>query len=58
VKYLAVYAVEVDALNDSAKEFYERYGFVSLLANPRHKYLPMKQIVDLGLSLPANRADL
>jgi len=47
---VAVNAVEVDAIDDVARAFYEHYGFVSLLDSPRHMYLPMKQIVDLGLS--------
>ncbi len=47
---VAVHAVEVDAIDDGAKAFYERYGFVALLDNPLHMYLPMKQIVGLGLS--------
>jgi predicted GNAT family N-acyltransferase len=47
---VAVHAVEVDAIDEGARAFYERYGFVSLLDNPRHMYLPMKQIVDLGFT--------
>ncbi len=46
---VAVHAVEVDALNDGARAFYERYGFEPLLDNPLHMYLPMKQIMDLDL---------
>jgi GNAT superfamily N-acetyltransferase len=44
-----VYAVEVDALNDSAARFYTRYGFVPLLDAPLHLYLPMRTIRQLGL---------
>ncbi len=47
---VAAYAVEVDAVNDAAKEFYERYGFKSLLDDPRHMYLPMKTIEVLDLT--------
>ncbi len=48
-KQVAVFAVEVDAIDDKAKAFYERYGFVSLLDEPRHMYLAMKTIESLGL---------
>lgn len=46
---VAVYAVEVDAIDDKAKAFYERYGFQSLLDAPRHMYLPMKTVEALNL---------
>ncbi len=45
----AVYAVEVDAFNDKAKDFYKSYGFVSLLDNAHHMYLLMKTIDGLDL---------
>jgi len=41
---IAVYAVEVDALNDVVRAFYTRYGFESLLDDPLHMYLPIKTI--------------
>jgi GNAT superfamily N-acetyltransferase len=41
---LGVHAVEVDAIDDEARAFYERYGFVALVDNPRHLYLPMATI--------------
>jgi ribosomal protein S18 acetylase RimI-like enzyme len=47
---LGIYAVEVRALNDSARRFYQKYGFTSLLDNEHHLYLPMKTIRKLGLS--------
>jgi GNAT superfamily N-acetyltransferase len=43
---LGVHAVEVDAIDDQAKAFYERYGFVALQDNPLHLYLPMATIED------------
>jgi GNAT superfamily N-acetyltransferase len=43
---LGVHAVEVDAIDDQAKAFYERYGFVALQDNPLHLYLPMVTIED------------
>jgi GNAT superfamily N-acetyltransferase len=48
-KHLGVYAVEVDALDDQAATFYQRYQFVPLLDDPHHMYLPMKTIEQLGL---------
>lgn len=48
-KHLGVYAVEVDAIDDDAKSFYQKYGFTPLLDDPRHLYLPMKTIEALEL---------
>jgi ribosomal protein S18 acetylase RimI-like enzyme len=44
---IGIYAVSVDALDDSAKRFYEAYGFVSLLDDPHHLLLPMATIRQL-----------
>lgn len=44
---IGIYAVSVDALNDNAKRFYEAYGFVNLLDDPRHLLLPMATIRQL-----------
>lgn len=41
---LGVYAVEVDALNDGARAFYEKYGFQSLEDDPLHMFLSMKTV--------------
>lgn len=38
---LGAHAVEVDALDDSAVAFYVKYGFVPLLDNQKHLYLPL-----------------
>jgi len=46
---MAVYAVTVDALHERARRFYEKYGFLALLDNPLHLFLPMKQIRKLPL---------
>jgi GNAT superfamily N-acetyltransferase len=40
-KDVGVRAVEVDAIDDVARKFYLKYGFVSLLDNPNHLWLPM-----------------
>lgn len=53
VEYLAskieIQAVEVDAIDDNARRFYLRYGFVSLLDDPRHLFLPLRVIRKLKL---------
>lgn len=46
---IGVQAVEVDAINKAAKQFYERYGFLSLADDPHHLFLPMKVIRKLKL---------
>jgi GNAT superfamily N-acetyltransferase len=43
--------VEVDALNDRAKQFYESYGFVPLSDSPRHLFLPLSVVRKLNLPL-------
>ena len=46
---VGVRAVEVDAIVGSAKNFYMKYGFVPLLDDPRHLFLPMQVIRKLRL---------
>lgn len=46
---IGIYAVEVRALNDTARAFYLKYGFAALLDDPLHLYLPMKTIRQLKL---------
>lgn len=38
---LAVYAIVVDALNQSAAEFYQQFGFIVFPDNPLKLFLPM-----------------
>ena len=38
---MAVFAVEVHALNDGAKAFYTKYGFQEFEDQPSHLFLPM-----------------
>jgi len=42
-----IWAVTVHALNDAAKRFYEVYGFLPLLDDPRHLFMPMTAILKL-----------
>jgi GNAT superfamily N-acetyltransferase len=41
---IAAHAVEVDAIDDAAKRFYEHHGFIALRDDPRHLYLPIETI--------------
>lgn len=43
---LGVHAVEVHAIDEEARAFYAKYGFVSLQDNPLHLFLPMATIED------------
>lgn len=47
---LGIYAVEVYALNDTARAFYLKYGFAPLLDDELHLYLTVKAIRKLGLA--------
>jgi GNAT superfamily N-acetyltransferase len=42
-------AVEVDAIDDAARDFHVRFGFTPLKDDPHHLYLPMQVIRKLGL---------
>ncbi|HMF56839.1 MAG TPA: GNAT family N-acetyltransferase [Pyrinomonadaceae bacterium] len=46
---IGIYVVEVRALNETARAFYLKYGFVALLDDPLHLYLPMKTVRQLKL---------
>jgi GNAT superfamily N-acetyltransferase len=43
---LGIFAVEVMAMDAEAKRFYLKYGFVPLMDNDLHLFLPMKTIAD------------
>jgi GNAT superfamily N-acetyltransferase len=43
---LGIFAVEVMAMDAEAKRFYLKYGFVSLVDNDLHLFLPVKTIAD------------
>ncbi len=44
---LGIHAVEVDAIDQQAKSFYEKYGFVPLLDDELHLFLPTATIQDV-----------
>lgn len=45
--HLAIHAVEVHAINDAAKAFYQHYGFEVFLDQANHLYLPMGTVRQL-----------
>lgn len=46
---LGIYAVELFALTENAKQFYMRYGFVELRDDKKHLYLPIVTLKQSGL---------
>ena len=46
---IAAYAVVVDAKNDAARAFYERYGFRPFPSTPRRLFLPLQTFQKLAL---------
>ena len=46
---LGIFAVELHAINESAKNFYLKYGFIELKDDPFHVYLSVKSIKRLDL---------
>lgn len=48
VPQVAAYAVVVDAKDEAAAQFYERYGFQRLLDRPLTLFLPVATIAQLG----------
>jgi GNAT superfamily N-acetyltransferase len=46
---VGVRAVEVDAIDGQARVFYAKYGFVQLVDDPNHLFLPMQVIRKLNL---------
>jgi len=45
----SVYAIVVDAKNDRAVEFYERYGFRAFASDHRRLFLPLETFEKLRL---------
>lgn len=46
---VGVRAVEVDAIDENARAFYTKHGFVQLVDDPNHLFLPMQVIRKLKL---------
>ncbi len=51
-RQVGIRAVEVDAIDESARSFYLKYGFAPLLDSQRHLFLPMHVIRKLDLPEP------
>lgn len=46
---LGIYAIELYALTDAAKNFYRKYGFIELKDDTHHLYLPVETLKKSGL---------
>lgn len=46
---IGIHAIEVVAIDTTAKQFYLKYGFVELLDDPLHLYISIKTVRKLGL---------
>ncbi len=61
VEYLAskigIRAVEVDAIDENARQFYKKYGFLSLRDDSRHLLLPIDVIRKLKLPVLYKKND-
>ena len=53
---LGVHAVEVLAIDDRAAAFYRKYGFLQLLDDPHHLYLPVATVESLFAGSPVTPA--
>jgi len=47
---IGIHAIEVVAINDSARRFYLKYAFTALADDERHLYLPLSAVRKLGLA--------
>jgi GNAT superfamily N-acetyltransferase len=47
---LGIHAIEVVAIDETARRFYLKYGFTALRDDPHHLYIPMKMVRKLGLA--------
>jgi hypothetical protein len=47
---IGIQAIEVVASNESARKFYETYGFLSLLDDLQHLYIAVATVRKLGLT--------
>ena len=51
-QHLGIHALVVDALNESARSFYRKYGFLEAANDPMRLYLPIKKFLQTGLPNP------
>lgn len=55
---IGIRAVEVDAIDETARQFYLKFGFQSLLDNPKHLLMPRHEIRKLKLDPLSKRSAL
>lgn len=46
-KVIGVVAAEVDAIDENARRFYKKFGFLELRDDTHHLFLPVDEITDL-----------
>jgi GNAT superfamily N-acetyltransferase len=46
-EHVSAYAVVLDVIDDDAKKFYARFGFLELTDNPLHLFLPIASVPQL-----------
>lgn len=46
---IGIHAIEVDAIDETAKRFYLKYDFIELADNPHHLYIPLTKVRKLDL---------
>ncbi|MEI6789760.1 MAG: hypothetical protein WCK42_01090 [Myxococcaceae bacterium] len=46
-KHIGIYGIQVDAKDEAAKKFYQKYGFIELLDATEQLFLPIKTILRL-----------
>lgn len=51
-QHLGIFAIVVDALNEQAQSFYQKYGFIQTVDDPMRLYLPLKKVLQSGLLKP------
>ena len=49
-EHTGVRVIEVDAIDDAARSFYLKFGFMSLLDDKNHLFLPIQDARELGLT--------
>jgi predicted GNAT family N-acyltransferase len=54
---IGIHAVEVDAIDEQASEFYAKYGFVGLGDNLLHMYLPITTLEDACANDPSDATE-
>ncbi len=51
-KHIASLAVVVDAIDENARQFYQRYGFIDVPGHPNRLFIPMQTVAQLFPEAP------